>query len=431
MFTARRPFIRALFRMSSAAPTWAALESAAPPAPVDRSRGPPSAQALIRVFDADEAAADRVTLYRDHHAWCPYCQKVWFFLEERRIPYKIAKVTMRCYGPKEKWFTDIVPSGMLPALALDGQLITESDDILEALEAAFGPLPGTPGLNDARVRPLRALERRLFRAWCTWLCYPSRVPADEGARREAFAAVARDVEAALRSTRGPYFLEEFSVADVVFVPYVERMRASLFYYKGYDLVAQHPALGAWFEALEARPAYAPLASDFSTHAHDLPPQMGGCYSSGDAAARAAARAVDDGPGDALPETSVPRPPGGAASAEALGRVLRHRAALARVNPFAQGAAAAAAFDEGLRAALGVLAAEAAGAAAGGTPLVRAPPAAAKALRYVRQRVNVPRDMSIHAARALKAAIDAVADAADVPPVNAANRFDQDPRPFLV
>lgn len=37
-------------------------------------------------------------LYRDHAAWCPYCQKVWLQLEEKRIPYVIEKINMRCYG---------------------------------------------------------------------------------------------------------------------------------------------------------------------------------------------------------------------------------------------------------------------------------------------------------------------------------------------
>jgi len=47
---------------------------------------------------------------------------------------------MFCYGDKESWFKKIVPSGMLPALSIDGKLITESDVILESLEATFGPL---------------------------------------------------------------------------------------------------------------------------------------------------------------------------------------------------------------------------------------------------------------------------------------------------
>ena len=47
---------------------------------------------------------------------------------------------MFCYGKKEPWYKAKVPSGMLPALELDGKLITESDVILHALESTFGVL---------------------------------------------------------------------------------------------------------------------------------------------------------------------------------------------------------------------------------------------------------------------------------------------------
>ena len=44
----------------------------------------------------------------------------------QKVPYKIQKVTMFCYGDKETWYKKIVPSGMLPAVQLDGKVITES-----------------------------------------------------------------------------------------------------------------------------------------------------------------------------------------------------------------------------------------------------------------------------------------------------------------
>ena len=34
-----------------------------------------SAMANVRVFDQDQEAAKRVTLYRDSASWCPYCHK--------------------------------------------------------------------------------------------------------------------------------------------------------------------------------------------------------------------------------------------------------------------------------------------------------------------------------------------------------------------
>lgn len=46
----------------------------------------------LRLFDESNKEEDvRITFYRDSASWCPYCQKVWMTLEEKRIPYKIGK----------------------------------------------------------------------------------------------------------------------------------------------------------------------------------------------------------------------------------------------------------------------------------------------------------------------------------------------------
>jgi glutathione S-transferase len=117
----------------------------------------------------------------------------------------------------------------------------------------------------------------LFRAWCLWLCYPNRWPGQDRKAGEQFQQIVARTEEALTSTPGPYFLEAFGTADVVFTPYVERMNASLFYYKGYSLRESSPQWSAWFDAMESRPTYRGTQSDFHTHVHDLPPQMGGCF----------------------------------------------------------------------------------------------------------------------------------------------------------
>ena len=397
----------------------------------DRVNGPTNAQATLRLFGRSEAEV-RVTLYRDHHAWCPYCQKVWLWLEEKRIPYRIRKVTMFCYGEKERWYRRLVPSGMLPALELDGRMITESDSILEALEAAFGPL--VAGLNDPGVLPLRRLERQLFRAWCEWLCYPHRSEASDRQAQERFQELAGLMERALAASAGPFLLGELSVADLVFVPYVERMSASLAYYKGFVLRQEHPAIDRWFAGLEKRSPYLGTQSDFHTHAHDLPPQMGGCYANGSARQRQLAARIDAGPWPILvpapgdgsgseqpdPETSQPAPAD--AAAVAVARVLRHRSTLLSRNPCQLEL-----IDPALRASL-------AGLAWGDTP---APPAGSAAgLRYLRDRISVPRDMPLHAARALRQALEASAlqDPADPlaqgPALPQQHRRDQDPAPFL-
>jgi glutathione S-transferase len=254
--------------------------------------GPTNAQARLRLFGRPESEV-RVTLYRDHHAWCPYCQKVWLWLEEKQIPYRIEKVTMFCYGEKESWYKKKVPSGMLPALELDGRMITESDDILIALEQVFQPLGWS--MQDPQVIPLRRLERLLFRAWCSWLCYPQQSQQQEQRNRGQFVEVVAKVEEALASTPGPYFLQDFSTVDVIFTPYVERMNASLYYYKGYSLREENPYLSAWFDGMESRLTYRGTQSDFHTHAHDLPPQMGGCWENGSPQMLLNKKRVDEGP----------------------------------------------------------------------------------------------------------------------------------------
>ena len=57
---------------------------------------------------------------------------------------------------------------MLPAIEIDGRIVTESDDILVALEREFGPLH--KGMATKAVVQLRQLERHLFRAWCRCVC---------------------------------------------------------------------------------------------------------------------------------------------------------------------------------------------------------------------------------------------------------------------
>ena len=386
--------------------SWPELEALAP-APMDRVEGPTNAQAKLRLFGRQEDEV-RAVLYRDHHAWCPYCQKVWLWLEEQQVPYRIEKVTMFCYGEKEAWFKRLVPSGMLPALALDGQLITESDRILLALETAFGPLG--EALEQPRMLATRQLERDLFRAWCSWLCYPG----DEAQGQQLFEAQMHRVSQALDRHEGPWFLESFSSADLIFVPYVERMNSSLLYYKGYELRRHWPALDRWFKALDERSTYRGTRSDHHTHAHDLPPQMGGCYSSRTQQAQRWAERIDQGPWTGLSDASEADQSD--AAAEALGRVLKHRAVLLEQHK---------GLDElSLRCALSRLMQGS---------LCQPPPGAERGLRSLRDRISVPRDMGVHAARLLRQALEDTASLvgpAPGPPIPVRHRRDQDPAPFL-
>lgn len=398
--------------MNTAPLSWQELE-ALTDYEIDTVNGPTNSRARLRLFGQPESNV-RVTLYRDNHAWCPYCQKIWLWLEEKQIPYRIEKVTMFCYGEKESWYKRKVPSGMLPAIELDGRIIKESDDILIALEKVFGPL--NQGMKDRNVIPLRQLERLLFRAWCAWLCYPASSSREEERNRKQFIGVVAKVEEALGSTPSDYFLDDFGIVDIIFTPYVERMNASLYYYKGYSLREENPGFRAWFAAMETRPTYRGTQSDFHTHVHDLPPQMGGCWENGEPQMLINKARVDNGPWFGLPDVSYPEPQN--CRMEALKRTIEHHINIIRVNP-----ADDQLFDQALRCALTHMMT--------GDKCVP-PPGSDVALRYLRDRINVPRDMSIYAAKRLRESLEkTAAEAGDgqPAPIPTRHRRDQDPSNF--
>ena len=103
-------------------------------------------------------------------------------------------------------------------------------------------------------------------------------------------------------------------------------------------------------------------------------------------------------------------------------MLRHRSKLLERNPLG-----AATFDPALRAALTTLTL--------GTP-VPPPPGSASGLRDLRDRISVPRDMPLHAARLLRQALEATAlldpsaPGAQGRAIPLQHRRDQDPQPFL-
>lgn len=401
----------------------------------------PNAASLAteRRFDLPEGQSPRVVLYRDQAAWCPYCEKVWLALEEKRVPYSIFKVNMNCYGSKPPAFLAIQPSGGIPVAQLDGQTIRESNDILQAIEDAFPERPLIPPPSDprsARVRPLLTLERQLFSAWFRWLTSSG----SHGAQLVNFEALLREVEAELAEGGGPYFLgAELSLVDCMFAPFLERMAASLPYYKALQLRAnpEYPRLNAWFAAMESRPSYRHIQSDFYTHVHDLPPQVGRCQAVPEARKFAAAIDGDDGswrlplpPDDALQPVGGLGLSEGEAKVEAAERLMHNAAAVTRFAARGTGRAgfpgvgaelsdpnatpdeaAMPAVDAALRHVVHALLAgtDAAGArvATASLPASTVTPT----LGYLRDRISVPRDMSWPAARQLRAHLNWMIDAA--------------------
>lgn len=234
----------------------------------------------IRLFDESNTEDDvRVVFYRDHASWCPYCHKVWMCLEEKRIPYRVEKINMRCYGEKPPSFTRMQPSGAIPVAEIDGVVYNQSNDIIFALEQIFTDRKSLSPKNEedrSRAQRLLRLERTLFSAWMGWLT--------AGYGKDRFIDVLNEVESELQASQGGDFFMggDVTLVDFMFAPFLERMAASLIYFKGYQFrvakgaKTEFPAINKWFDAMEKLESYQLTKSDYYTHCWDLPPQLGGC-----------------------------------------------------------------------------------------------------------------------------------------------------------
>ena len=438
------------------------------PLEADLENGPSTPHALIRRFGTTTDDEPRVLLYRDSAAWCPYCQKIWMQLEEKRIPYRIEKINMRCYGDKKRSFTDKVPSGMLPVVEIDGVVMTESAAIAAALEEKFPdnnplvPPKGTP--ERERADGLNRLERALFGRWMQWLTAGWM----DGQNRSGFEEALDVVEAELAAAPGggPYFNgPELTLVDITFTPFLERMAASLAYYKGFKMEGnggRWAHLDNWYRAMAGRgETYAHIKSDYYTHCHDLPPQLGGCEPNGDDEQKAFKAEIDGVKSEWGDSWRLPLAPLGPESPEpswtgespeldrleAAAKIVSNHVAVTKFaargcgtkgdrpvgaplsDPTAKpGETHVPAVDAALRrvchellegtAADGVLAGEEGGGGRGvgvgaeGASFSAA--ATAKSLAYLRDRVGVPRDMHFPAARQLRAHLNWFIDSLAAP-----------------
>lgn len=414
-------------------------------------RGLPHRASKLRLFEASSPDEVRVTLYRDSAAWCPYCQKLWVMLEEKRVPYRVELINMRSYGDKPDSFLRKCPRGLLPALEFDGKLMTESLDIMAMIDQVFqGPqyqkmLPERNSPDFQRLQELLGLERQLFGAWCSYV-----FRGGSGGRRD-FERTLKAVDEALGVVKGtPWFLgfsDAPSLVDLQYVSHIERMAASVPYWKGHAIrgTGEYPNLDRWFEAFEKRPAYVASKSDWYTHVKDIPPQYGdGVHTSESQPAARAFVGADESwylplpPLASSPALSDKMQPGwesfeAGAPYEAAYRVLSNYEAIVKfmsrgagtpgnwakgrpdraelADPYAKPAQGAVvqAVDAALRAAIVVL-------LDGCTPedahkeLLKGigPEHHASVVlcaEYLRDRVGVPRDMSYPAARCLRGSLN--------------------------
>ncbi len=218
-----------------------------------------------------------VLLYRDTNSWCPFCERVWFALEEKEIPFATEFIDL---NNKPQWYIDLIPSTQVPAAKIENELVYDSKDILLALESRFSDIPLLPTdpqenaiarlfVEDAETNGCKEVGYKFLIKICT-------DDQELASLQASFEVKLDELEQALAKHPGVYFLRTFSLVDIMYAPHLDRLAASLPVYRGYHIKnnPRFPNLNAWFAALNERPAFGRVKTDATTFNLLLPQLFG-------------------------------------------------------------------------------------------------------------------------------------------------------------
>ncbi|EDU45197.1 Gst Glutathione S-transferase [Pyrenophora tritici-repentis] len=96
--------------------------------------------------------APKITLYTNHR--CPWAHRAHVAIKELGLPYE--EVIIDLDKPRELWYLEINPRGLVPAIDFNGEIITESGIVATFLADAYPshllPTAGTPEAALSRAK---------------------------------------------------------------------------------------------------------------------------------------------------------------------------------------------------------------------------------------------------------------------------------------
>lgn len=220
-----------------------------------------------------------LTLYS---SWfCPFAQRAWIACEEKGVDYRWVEINPYVVDPSEPGgytkkqlpldekramypsFVVASPKGLVPAVECGGDLLAESQPIIEYIDGKFS--------SADPLCPADPYERAKCRIWADYAdskiqrpYYRMLVEQSPEARRVAYEdllAGCRDFARAMApASDGPFFCgKRLSYTDVSFAPFFQRIVSVGKVYRGIELPRDDPdiqRLLLWWDAVKARDSVA-------------------------------------------------------------------------------------------------------------------------------------------------------------------------------
>ncbi|XAR69016.1 Glutathione transferase [Bertholletia excelsa] len=180
---------------------------------------------------------------------CPFVQRVWIARNYKGLQDEIKLVPIDL-GNRPNWYKEkVYPANKVPSLEHNNKVIGESLDLLKYLDRNFeGPalLPNDPAKQQFAEELLSYTD--IFNRTVS--------TSFKGDPTKQAASAFDYLETALHKfDDGPFFLGQFSLVDMAYIPFIERFQLFLQDVWKYDITAGRPKLAAWFEGINKIDAY--------------------------------------------------------------------------------------------------------------------------------------------------------------------------------
>ncbi|CBI32630.3 unnamed protein product, partial [Vitis vinifera] len=180
---------------------------------------------------------------------CPFAQRVWITRNYKGLQEQIKLVPLNLQN-RPAWYKEkVYPENKVPALDHNNKVIGESLDLIKYVDSNFGGpslCPDGPGKREF------AEELISYTDTFNRILYTSL----KGDPTKEVGGPFDHLETALHKfDDGPFFLGQFSLVDIAYIPFVERFQIFLSEVWKYDITVGRPKLAAWIEELNKIGAY--------------------------------------------------------------------------------------------------------------------------------------------------------------------------------
>ncbi|CAI7767404.1 unnamed protein product [Closterium sp. NIES-53] len=212
--------------------------------------------------EGTQADEPEVTFYT--HGLCPYAQRVAITLEAKGVDYKSVHIDL---SNKPSWYFSVNPRGLVPAVAVSGQVVTESIDICRFLDERFPAVPLVPPDAESSRAMNRLISKAdsIIHAGLVMVAGSERLWAIDTKRGSRGGGTVRgqgewrqaldSLEEAVRQSQGPFLMgANLFLADAVLFPFLARFQLVAEGIRGEPFAPDHPLVTQWMGAMWQQPS---------------------------------------------------------------------------------------------------------------------------------------------------------------------------------